>query len=578
MAMARTQGVTIALIIFIILTLTFGVLSYFMGQGYSETAQKLKESEGKVQSAENDNRTLSKNLEDLIGKTGFVGYDVKDVSKLIEDMESDIQKAFINENAVPSTYKDAVETLGNYFAKIKEENKTLQENLQKSLEEQKRQISLTQEQKAQFEKDLEAARTDFQKTNDDNQAKLQAIEAKYQQLTKELDDKKLSADEAVAQAKQLEADSTEAVSKIVNINEDLRDQLEQMNKLMGISLNDLDQETRELLSNKVKMDFDVPNGKVLYVDQSERTIRLNIGKADGVQPLTKFGVFEYDTMNVGGAVPKGSVEIIRILSDHESIAKILTDEMTNPIMPEDLIYTPLWTTGDKRKYVLDSQLDIDNDGKSDLNKLITLIRSSGAEVVGWINDEGVIQSFDADGDIVSQMIMIDENDPSQTIDISKKMQWIDENNNVIEFNNIIKPGLTALITNGVINYDEKIKANVVSPKIKNRLLASHNLFIASARECNVPQLTLSDFMTRINYKETVNVTKYQEEGGIDNQFTGSTAPVVSTAPVAPIYIPGKIDKQPISSGNVSPQYGNNNDKYPTSTGKVSDYYFRKRTP
>ena len=77
-------------------------------------------------------------------------------------------------------------------------------------------------------------------------------------------------------------------------------------------------------------------------------------------------------------VAKGSVRVVRSIGPHLSEAKILEDEMSNPIQPGDLAYTPLWRPGKVVKYALDYGLDIDGDGLSDLDQIINIIQSSGA--------------------------------------------------------------------------------------------------------------------------------------------------------------------------------------------------------
>ena len=90
-------------------------------------------------------------------------------------------------------------------------------------------------------------------------------------------------------------------------------------------------------------------------------------------------------------------------------------------------------------------------------------------------------------------------------------------------------------------------------------------------------MTLSDFLVRVGYKKSAQVTRYKEEGGVSTLENGVPATTVSDTPVAPIYT-GTDEPAPRSPGVVAPTYKADAEPAPVSEGKTSDYYFRRRAP
>ena len=115
---------------------------------------------------------------------------------------------------------------------------------------------------------------------------------------------------------------------------------------------------------------------------------INLGRADALQQLTSFSVYPIDTNDVTEGSKKGSIEVTQVLEDHLSEARIVEDEPGNPIMPGDVIYTPVWAPGEREHFALTDGMDIDGDGRSDIDTVIRIITLNGGVVDTWITDEG----------------------------------------------------------------------------------------------------------------------------------------------------------------------------------------------
>ncbi|MDR2643715.1 MAG: hypothetical protein LBC74_13080 [Planctomycetaceae bacterium] len=119
--------------------------------------------------------------------------------------------------------------------------------------------------------------------------------------------------------------------------------------------------------------FDRPDGVVEVVNLNTRSVVVDIGYADGVEPRMTFSVYDpkisgisYDASlygenpvlcesckrNVKLHASKASIEIVRVLGPHSSEARIVIDQLVNPILVGDVIHSPIWDRGQKLRIVL----------------------------------------------------------------------------------------------------------------------------------------------------------------------------------------------------------------------------------
>ena len=175
---------------------------------------------------------------------------------------------------------------------------------------------------------------------------------------------------------------------------------------------------------------------------------------------------------------------------------------------------------------------MDGDNLSDLDQIINIIQSSGAEVVAFIDDEGKVN-----GEITDDVYRVIRSD----VNIS----------------------------------DQLAHDSTRNEAAREALQRLEQGFLDSAKKAGVPELFLSDFLKAIGYKETAKITRYRDRHGVDLQDNGVVLPDTSTGVVAPKFQISP-DKAPASPGIVAPSYVKDAQPAPTSSGKVSDYYFRKR--
>lgn len=511
--MRNQQGVVITLIVFIVLTLILGVTTYFGFKGLSETKQELAQVQGDLKNATSENSswaTAFKKTKDVAGFAGL-GDGHADLGGLADKMTERV-KGLDAATGGATTYEDAVAKLAANLAQKNNELVAAQADVAAAQAAMNAEVEKSDAQKKEFDDKVAQMQADFDKSLADARASYQELTDSFNKQTQEVDAVKAQAKDAIATAKQETADYKESATKIAEINSDLARRIDQ-------------------LSNA---EFERADAEVVYADQANKVVRLNVGTDDGIRPLTTFNVFPSDAIDVGGAKSKGSVQVVAALGPHECEARILEDEMSSPIMAGDLVYTPLWRPGETVRYALDYNLDINGDGRSDLDEIVGLIQLAGGEVAAYLDANG--KEVGAIDSGVYRVVVSEE----EIVDALKKDASLDQ-------------------------------------ATKDQILKTRENFLDSAAKNGVRTMTLSDFLVRVGYKKAAQVTRFKEPGGVSPLENGVPATTVSDTPVAPIYT-GTDEPAPRSPGIVAPTFVPGAEPAPVSEGKTTDYFFRQRAP
>ncbi len=66
----------------------------------------------------------------------------------------------------------------------------------------------------------------------------------------------------------------------------------------------------------------------------------------------------------------------------------MDDKISDPIMPGDKIHTPIWSPGDKRHFALVGFMDVNGDGKNNIQLLRNLINMNSGVVDCQVDEKG----------------------------------------------------------------------------------------------------------------------------------------------------------------------------------------------
>ncbi|WP_428303752.1 hypothetical protein [Lacipirellula sp.] len=132
------------------------------------------------------------------------------------------------------------------------------------------------------------------------------------------------------------------------------------------------------------------DGRITWVNQRHGKVWIDLGSDDGLRPQVTFSVAGEGNADAEAAAKKGSIEITRIIDGHMAEAQITSDDPKNPILTGDRIFSQVWDRGRTVGFAIAGEIDLDKDGKDDLQKLKNIIAASNGRVDAAINDAGTL--------------------------------------------------------------------------------------------------------------------------------------------------------------------------------------------
>ena len=137
-----------------------------------------------------------------------------------------------------------------------------------------------------------------------------------------------------------------------------------------------------------RQDIDPPSGEITWVSLPTKTVWINRGRADSLQRGIRFAVYAADSNTSAKAVEKGNIEVTRIVADHQAECRILDDKFADPMTSNDKIFTAFWSPGQQNHFALAGNMNLDGDGRNQVNTAIGLIKSYGGVVDCWLDEQG----------------------------------------------------------------------------------------------------------------------------------------------------------------------------------------------
>jgi hypothetical protein len=154
------------------------------------------------------------------------------------------------------------------------------------------------------------------------------------------------------------------------------------------------QTTITQLTERLKPDagtFEVADGKITNISQGGNMVWIDLGSADALRPLVTFSVYDADVNDTSKMNPKGTIEIVSVMANHQSEARITSDDPRNPILRGDKIYSPAWQRGRPLHFAFTGIVDVNDDGNSDLQLVRNLVSLNDGLVDAYLSDEGNVE-------------------------------------------------------------------------------------------------------------------------------------------------------------------------------------------
>ena len=82
------------------------------------------------------------------------------------------------------------------------------------------------------------------------------------------------------------------------------------------------------------------------------------------------------------------IEVSRVTGAHRAQARVIERDRLNPLLGGDLVYSPIWSVGHAERFALIGLVDLNDDGRSDIEGLRRYVQESGSKVAVWVDDSG----------------------------------------------------------------------------------------------------------------------------------------------------------------------------------------------
>ena len=382
MAAREHQGLQISLIIFVILTVVLSVATFMFARKLAEERENIKA----VQKDRDDAKATASNATAVLEKAlPLIGAAATDTPEKVEQDFDRFKTSYLPLSKVSVPANKAAEGEAKPEKPVEVMSyPSLVEQLVKGIVFRD---GVTADLTSQLNKDkkdyedAKASHATVKKAAEDAQKVAQAEREKVQKDTAEqiaAANKEKETISAQLAKKGEDFNAAEAVAKAAEGK--VRTQLER-------TKGNLTQVTTEL-SRTRQQKHEVPDGNVTWVSVGERVVYVNLGQADFLRPQISFSVYPADVTDVVTSKIKAKIEVTRVLGPHEAECRIVEDSITDPILPNDRVYSPVWHPGRRIHFAIIGKTDIDGDGNSDREKVRELIRINGGVIDNEVADDG----------------------------------------------------------------------------------------------------------------------------------------------------------------------------------------------
>jgi hypothetical protein len=369
----KSTGLQIALVFTVMSTIIALVVAFLQYRAAADAETQ------RAAAIEQHNKTEKERADAVAGlqnvKT-FIGYpNTEDIGKPDADGDNSVigQLKALMVKVAPGELTQP--TVAATLQRVGQELDTLQKDRtalnEKTIELNKRILSLQTEYQGMVDAHTKAQQRAEQDRQDAQSTKEEAVAKK----DKEVNERQQKIQELQAENQQVRQDGIkrdgEAQSRIgnlVKINVGLR----------------TEKDARE------KWSFEIPSGKIELVDLDTQRVWINRGARHNLRKGTTFSVYKQVNDGVARGLQdiKGAIEVTKVMDDMAE-ARITRERISDPIVKNDVVYTPLWAPGRKEKFAFVGVIDLDNDGINDREVLHDLVAASGGEIVDEVDDKGV---------------------------------------------------------------------------------------------------------------------------------------------------------------------------------------------
>ena len=446
------QSFSIALIVFVMLTFVLAVTTYLFFKEWDVAQQKVeaanveRNAEREMKLAYRDSRTEL--VKDVLGfpdddPDGQKSEDaVKKLNEQIKAKKQDAIDDVYGKYLEQPTYESAVDWLSSSIQKHYETMSSLQGEKDRFDAEKKvlaakhdaEMKKLAESRKDAQDKldDLQKQKTAYEKESTDQKNKLVAEKSAAEDQARRVKllgeeiakgkpylsperAKNWPADAAAGGGDKGAAEAGSNERRVALMLEEMRDRertIVRLNQIIAqLRVADPALQTTVLAATPKDDRVDGFDGRILSVNELDRTVLVSVGRTTGLRTGLKFYVYNPTDPQPQIGSKKAVVEVVAIESDSLVRCRVRQDSVRDPIIPGDVVATSLWSPGTPLEVVIVGITQFGADPESDRKRLDMLVERIGGTVAESVTpattmvvDAGVpqVKGVDAEGQVASR--------------------------------------------------------------------------------------------------------------------------------------------------------------------------------
>jgi hypothetical protein len=427
------QSFSIALIVFVMLTFVLAVTTYLFFKKADENLKLMEAKQKEASDANTKRLEAEKNrlelVKDVLGFPEDMGN-----PEILERKRDTIDDAFGKHLEQP-TYDGAVEWLSSSIQKHYEAMSSVQAEKDRFAAEKK---ALADKHDAEL-KTLSDSRKKAQDEQEEERKKRQEVETTAAATIKKIEQEREGAQsqvrrlkligEKIAEAKPYlsldrqqkwpgdgeAADGDRDERRVAVLLDEMRDRertIVRLNQVIAqLRVADPALQTTVLAASPKDERVDKFDGRILSVNELDRTVLVSFGRTTGLRTGLKFNVYDPTDPQPQLGSRKAVVEVVAIESDSLVRCRVRQDAVRDPIIPGDVVATSLWSPGTPLEVVIVGIAQFGGSPEGDRKRLEQLVERVGGTVAESVSpsttmvvDAGAPQSkgIDAEGQVASR--------------------------------------------------------------------------------------------------------------------------------------------------------------------------------
>jgi hypothetical protein len=392
-AATESQGLKIAVVVFITLTVILVVTSYFLYSNYSSAEARLASAEEKTAASEKSSRLASQEFQDLRIKVGTTATDPEPVKEEIAGQFKKLEERLTNMAAKALAEVQKAQASGAQGPELEEAKQNVQKTIDSLRSEPNKSFISTLDRMAELMENVSLLSTELALSYVNVRHNLESSTSVNKQLvdvqTKAATDarndvlaeqKKHEEERGTLLTKvdQYQTDSDKKQTQITNLEARLKQNEEDFNRSRD-TLRTILIEQRDRLERK-EVILDRPDGYVTYVDYETAEVHVSLTRKMGARPQMKMTIFDARSPGIPTEKPKGTIELIAV-GEQFSVARVMkTFNPIDPIRVGDIVYSAAWSPNQPMRFALVGKLDMNRDSKDDREELKRMIQEAGGVV------------------------------------------------------------------------------------------------------------------------------------------------------------------------------------------------------